>query len=532
MLKNTFMKFNLQRKIIYTVLSLSFFTLLTIIILITYEDYKQTFENKSDLSLQTSKSLSLMEQSRKTLNYESDYVQLNSLINNIKEQVDADYIYILNRKGRIISHTNDEFNKYKKEVIPEYQAIVFGGSYTITDEVFDEQAVLGISPIINDNDRVIGAVVVAYSVDGIYRELFDQVITVFKIALIPLFLSIFVSFLLAKNIRKDTYGMEPAEIGLLYQDRNTILSSMSEGLIAIDNEGKITLINNVAQQILGVDGKYTGKHIKTLFDIVNDDLIYIKNDVIRYETVINNRAVIVREVPLKNKHGFVITIVDKSELKEVKNALTEIKSYSEDLRAQTHEFSNKLHVILGLIQLGEYKKVEKMIMEEAAINEYSNRIIFEQIKDSNVQAILLGKIGKATENKVEFIIDENSSLDLMPSFIKTNQLTIIIGNLIDNAIDAVKVSENKTITFFGLDYGNDIIFEVSDQGEKINEEHIEQIFKLGFTTKDFSDRGFGLINVQKALKELGGTIEVKTNEEETTFIAYIPKKLNGGKPND
>lgn len=532
-MKNIFHRFTLQRKIVYTVLSLSILTVLTIVILITYEDYKQTFDNKSDLSLQTSKALSFMEQSRKSIQYKSGNTYLHSLITNIKEQVAASFIYIIDKEGHVISHTNNRFREHTKDVISEYQAIVFGGSYTLTDEAFGEQAVLGISPVFANDEHVIGAVVVGYLVDDIYMELFNQVITVFKIALIPLVFGVVVSFLLARNIRKDTYGMEPAEIALLYRDRNTILSSMSEGLIAINNERKITLMNHVAQQILGVGDDYVDKDMKGLFELVDEDLVFLKEEeIIRSETVINNIPVIVRAVPLKNKNGFVITIIDKSELKEVINALAEVKRYSDDLRAQTHEFSNKLHVILGLIQLGEYKKVEDMIMEEVALNEYSNRIIFEQINDPNVQAILLGKISKATENKVEFIIDENSTLDTLPPFIKTSQLTIIIGNLIDNAIDAVRASERKTITFFVLDYGEDIIFEVSDQGEGIDEESIERIFEQGYSTKTFGDRGYGLINVQKALKELGGTIEIRVDEEETTFTIYIPKRLTGGKRHD
>lgn len=533
MLKKFFRKFTLQRKIVYTVLSLSILTVFMIVILITYKNYKQIYDNKINLSLQTSKALSFMEQPRKSLKYESDNEHLHSLITNIKEQVDASFIYVVDDEGFVISHTNNQFREYSKGVNTEYQAIVFGGSYTLADEVFGDNSVLGISPVFLNDDQVIGAVVVGYLVEGIYIELFNQVVTVLKISLIPLTLGIVVSFLLAKNIRRDTYGMEPSEIALLYQDRNTILSSMSEGLIAIDNDGKVTLMNRVAREIFGTADRYIGENIKSLFEAVNEDIFFLQdNEMFRYETLINNTPVIVRVVSLKNKNGFVITIIDKSELKEVRDALKEVKRYSDDLRAQTHEFSNKLYVILGLIQLNEYEKVEEMIMEEVTLNEYSNRVIFEQISDPNVQAILLGKISKATENKVKLIIDENSNLDVLPSHIKTSQLTIIIGNLIDNAIEAVKASEHKTITFFGLDYGNDIIFEVSDQGTGIDEGSIERIFDQGYSTKEYGIRGFGLINVQKALKEVDGSIEISSTEEETTFTTYIPKRLYGGNDND
>lgn len=527
-MKRIFKKHKLQRKILFTVLSLSVFTVLMIVLLITYIDYKQTFENKEDLSLQTSKALSYMEETRRSLQYEFDIENLHSLITNIQTQVDAGFVYVMDGEGKIIGHTNSRLREYEKGVTSEFQAIVFGGSYNVIDEVFGERGVLGISPVFVKEEQVIGTVVVGYLVEDIYKELFNQAILVFKIAAIILAIGGIVSFLLAKNIRKDTYGMEPAEIALLYKDRNAILSSMGEGLIAIDNKGNISLMNVVAKRILNVNEHYIGTHIDSLIAEVSKEEIYLrKNQLGRYEINLNNIPVIIRSVPLENQSGHVITIVDTSELKEVTNALKEVKMYSDDLRAQTHEFSNKLHVILGFIQLSEYRKVEQMIKEEVSLNEYSNQIIFNQIEDLNVQAILLGKISKATEKKVEFIIDETSNLGSVSSFIKTNHLTTIIGNLIDNAIEAVQFSKNKKITFFAMDYGTDIVFEVSDEGGKINESFIDQLFEKGFSTKESVSRGFGLMNVASVLEEIAGSIEVHSDDIETIFAVYIPKKMGG-----
>src|SRR5699024_8060216 len=231
----------------------------------------------------------------------------------------------------------------------------------------------------------------------------------------------------------------------------------------------------------------------------------------------------ISSVPLGHNSGSIITIVDTREITGLKEALDAVKRYADDLRSKTHKFSNKIYVILGLTQLGEYEKVLDMITEEIEINEYSNRIIFEQIEDPHVQAILLGKISKASEKKVKFHIDENSHLSTLPAFIKRSHLTTIIGNLVDNAIEAVLESDNKTITFFALDYGNDIIFEVSDEGKGIDKQSFNRLFEKGFSTKKSNSRGYGLVNVKRKLEELSGSIEVHSDDNGTTFIVYIPK---------
>ena len=523
--KFRFQKLTLQRKILYTVILLSMITVLTIVVFITYKDYQYIVKNKSDLSLQTSKSLSYMD---KTQNLMEDYTfhnyrELNVLLDHIKNQVDAGFIYVIDKSGHVLSHTDKKYSGGEKDITVEYQAIVYGGSYTSKDVFYDEQAIFSVSPIMMNEQQVLGAVVVGYLIEDIHKELLRQIMSLLKVATVILLLGIIVSVLLARNIRRDTFGMEPSEIAVLYKDRHTILSSMGEGLIALDDEGKVTLINDVAKRMLNITSDCLDESVDSILPNGDRNMNLLEKKERTYEINLNNIPVILRSVPLENNSGSIITIVDKTEITELKDALDAVKRYADDLRAQTHEFSNKLYVILGLTQLGEYEKVLDMITEEIEINEYSNRIIFEQIEDRHVQAILLGKISKASEKKVKFHIDENSHLSTLPAFIKRSHLTTIIGNLLDNAIEAVLESDNKTITFFALDYGNDIIFEVSDGGKGIDKQSFNRLFEKGFSTKKSNSRGYGLVNVKRKLEELSGSIEVHSDDNGTTFTVYIPK---------
>jgi CitB family two-component system sensor histidine kinase CitS len=247
------------------------------------------------------------------------------------------------------------------------------------------------------------------------------------------------------------------------------------------------------------------------------------------EIVWKKQNLIVNSTPILNDRGEVAGVVasfrDRSEIERMINTLSEVRKYSEDLRAQSHEYTNKLHVISGLLQLGAYDEVVMFIQEETKNLQSQQKRVFENIKDAKVQAILLGKLGKASEKKIVFDIDPNSSLQPLPNQISLSQLIIIIGNLLDNAFEAVSQSEAPAVLFFATDIGEDIIFEITDIGIGMDEKMINQLFKRGFTTKNGEgQRGFGLANVSQAVHELGGFIEVHSKVGKgATFTIYLPK---------
>ena len=188
-------------------------------------------------------------------------------------------------------------------------------------------------------------------------------------------------------------------------------------------------------------------------------------------------------------------------------------------------------MISGLLQLKQYDQVIDLIQEETNQLNFHNEIIFNQINDPRVQAILLGKLGKASEKKVKFTIDENSSLSKLPNFIQTADIVTIIGNLIDNAIEGVE-QEKGVVTFFATDIGNDIIIEVSDNGKGFSdEEEIPKVFYKGVSSKNGKYRGYGLFNVKSVVDYLNGDIEIQQNKGNgTIFSVYIPKEqsINNG----
>lgn len=526
----------LQTKIIILISLLIFFVITIFTVLFIYYEIVDERKKIESLALQTSKSISLLPvvKNPETNNDES-IGEIQAMIHQIKGKVKPDYILIEYKNGTTyLSPDHDLHHDLYDE--DNYKAIVFGSEYTIEAETPNGKIIWAKSPIKTDEyQQIIGVVSVGFFKKTIHNFIIPTLKEVFLIGVSVLTIGSYAGYLLSKSIRKQILGLEPDEIASLYTIRETILKSLNEGIISIDQKGMITLINKSAKEMLGISKECINKPIQEI--LPDFKMVKILNSNINTkdeEINLNNKIFIVSYTPIMEngkKVGVVASFRDKTDIQKMAETITEIKNYSEELRAQTHEFTNKLYVISGLLQLKQYDQVIDLIQEETNQLNFHNEIIFNQINDPRVQAILLGKLGKASEKKVKFTIDENSSLSKLPNFIQTADIVTIIGNLIDNAIEAVE-QEKGVVTFFATDIGNDIIIEVSDNGKGFSdEEEIPKVFYKGVSSKNGKYRGYGLFNVKSVVDYLNGDIEIQQNKGNgTIFSVYIPKEqsINNG----
>jgi len=495
---------------------------------------EQIERQKGRFILELSKTIALMP-SIKNAFYTSDPAKIiQPIVEKIRKQVGAEFIVVGNKEGIRYSHPIPD--RIGRHMVggDNYRALVLGESYISRAVGSLGPSLRGKSPILDDNGQIIGIVSVGIMQQDIKQQIFNNAKKVASIALIAFIIAIIGSSLLARNIRKDTMGLEPYQIAALYKEKNAVIESVREGILVIDKNGLITVMNQTARRLLNFHGDFTGLKIeKVIPNTQMYDILRTGKSQRDVELVLPHNTLIVNRKPIIDKGqvvGAVASFRDKTEIEQMLNTLSEVRKYSEDLRAQTHEFTNKLYVLSGLLQIGEYDEAIKMIQQETETYEFQNRILFDQIYDRKVQAILLGKLAMASEKKLEFRIDNNSSLNVLPEQIKISHLITILGNLIDNAFEAVVDSQHPVVTFFATDLGNDIIFEISDNGCGIKEENLPKIFTRGFSTKPKGDqsRGYGLSNVLKSVELLNGTIEVQKNKMGgTVFTVYLPKCTGG-----
>ncbi len=525
---------SLQTKLLVLIVTLLLLVIIILTGIFSYFESEQTEEQMGQMALLTAKTVSFIPKIQEAFSEEDPPKTIQPIVEQIRKEVGAEFIVVGNKES--IRYSHPDVSKIRKKMVGDdnNKALLEGKYYTSKAKGSLGPSLRGKAPIFDNNGNIIGIVSVGFMIEDIKQNISHKWKRIGIFALLALCIGACGAVLLSRNIRKDTLGLEPWEIASLYRERNAILSSVKEGIIAVDDKGIITMLNQSAKNLLGLTEEAIHQPINKIFK--NTKMYRVLNSGIveqDQEMILLDKAVIVNRTPIFEKNrvvGVVASFRDKLEMREMINTLSEVSKYSEDLRAQTHEFSNKLYVISGLLQLGEYKEAIELIQKESTIHRNQNQLLFEQIRDKKVQAILLGKISKASEQKITFAIDENSSLEELPKHIGISNLVVILGNIIDNAFEAVTNCEKKEVSLFATDMGNDVVFEVVDSGVGIDPLHIHNLFKRGFSTKPGKDRGYGLASAWEAAQELNGYIEVQNLKMGgSVFSIFLPKNKEVGK---
>jgi two-component system CitB family sensor kinase len=246
------------------------------------------------------------------------------------------------------------------------------------------------------------------------------------------------------------------------------------------------------------------------------------------EQRINDTIIMTNRIPIMNRGkvvGAIASFRDKTEVTRLAEELTGVTKMAWSLRAQNHEFMNKLHTIAGLIQLEEYDEALQFISDVAKIRNNISSILTEKIKDPSLSAILLSKYNKAEESRVKFKIDAASTLTKLPEYMTPEEIVSIVGNLIENSLDAVNNDGNGEIYIKIVQQKDWLNINVKDNGPGIKEEYREKVYEQGFTTKD-GQRGHGMYIVKKIIEESNGTIDLKVDKGVFWDITIPMKRRN------
>ncbi|MGC5326753.1 ATP-binding protein [Brevibacillus sp. SYSU BS000544] len=458
----------------------------------------------------------------------------------VRLRTGAEFVVVGNREG--IRYSHPIFERIGKEMVGGDNHPVLAGQSIISEaEGSMGRSLRGKAPILDDDGNVIGIVSVGFLIRNIENEAIYSLHRLILFGTAMLVLGISGAILIAYNVKRSIFGLEPTEISRLYQEKFAILESIREGIIAVNTKGTITLANQTAVKLLGlaegtdITGKSIADFIPTsrMLEVTQSGKAEFDQ-----ELVLGDNVVVVNRLPIYDHKSRIIGAVSsfrsKSELYRLTEEVTQVRKYAEALRAQTHEFSNKLYMISGLIQLESYQEALDVITQESNVQQNLIQFIMKEIPDPMIGGLLIGKFNRAQELKVNLIIDRESSLRDVPKGLDRNAMVTIIGNLLDNAMDAVLETDHleKVVTIFFTDLGDDLIIEVGDNGKGIREEAADKIFELGYSTKNGLDRGFGLALLKKAVSQLQGYVTFSRNTlgTGTLFTVVIPK--HAGKEGD
>ncbi|MEH7085495.1 sensor histidine kinase [Neobacillus drentensis] len=487
---------------------------------------------KGTKALSVAQSISNMPEIQKAFSSKNPAAIIQPIAEKIRKQVGAEFIVIGNRQEIRYSHPDP--NRLGQKMVGGDNERVFKGESVISESIGTlGPSLRGKAPIFSDG-KVIGVVSVGYLQTDIEKEVAKIRRKIFITTMIILLGGLLAALLISLNIKRAIFGLEPKEIAWMYQEKHAILESIHEGIIAIDTNGRITVVNETAHKILNVPSNVLlrGKKIE---DVIENTYLYevVRTGLAEYdrEFTIFGEIFLVNRIPIFNKKDEVIGAVasfrNKSELSNLIQELSHVKAYAEGLRAQTHEYSNRLYTLLGLIQLGSYKEAIDFISREVDVAQGFISFLMKEIPDPIIAGFILGKVSLASELKIYLTIERDSSFRDLPEEISRDTLVTIIGNLVNNAFDAVRENGKveKRVSLFLTDLGKDLIIEIEDNGKGINNSISEQIFQNGFSTKNRqSNSGIGLSLVKEAIAGLGGYITFSSNEGEgTIFTVVIPK---------
>lgn len=383
---------------------------------------------------------------------------------------------------------------------------------------------------VDEGNRQVGVVIV-----GILTPAFSALskmiyVQISSALIVCLLVGLLGALYLADRIKKAMFSMEPEEIARLLEERTAIFQAMGEGIIAIDRHNKITVANEEARRILGAGKEITGLPIcEVLPETYLPRVLQSGKAEINQERVINDTVIITSRVPIKYKGeivGAVATFRDKSDVHRLAEELTGVKLYVEALRVQNHEYMNKLHTIAGLIQLDKSEQALDYIFAETEAKQELTRTLTRNICNYSIAGLILGKYSRAKELKINLNIDKNCILRAFPKRLDSAALAVILGNLLENAMDAVKDMDDsrKKIYFAIFDTGDLLTIKVEDCGCGISSSLREQIFEQGFSTKGVQGHGIGLYLVKRHVDNAGGCIYVEEREQGgTCFKVIIPK---------
>lgn len=443
----------------------------------------------------------------------------------------VEYIVILNMQGVRKAHP-DPTKLGERFVGGDEADALAGREYISVARGTLGDALRAFVPVVTPNGQQVGVVVVGVLMDDI-QVLVREVVKVLLIAtFIGIVIGIIGAFILSENIKKTLFGLEPEAIAKRLEERNAMLQSVHEGIIAVDKQGIITLVNDEALRMLKLAGLYDNPIHKPVQAYVPNtrlmEVIESGKVELNQEQDFHGVSVLTNRLPMMIDGkivGAISTFRDKTEVKVLAEQLTGVRDYVDALRAQAHEFMNQLHVILGLVKLGSYNQLATYINRIVSEHEAELSFVAKRIREPVIAGFILSKLSLAREKNIIMHLAEESYVPQPKQEQIVHEMVTIIGNLVENAFDAVKNSDHKEVELHMYCDEETLYIHVSDTGEGILPELSDHLFEKGISSKG-NHRGFGLHLVQRSLEELQGEIEFETRPGEgTVFTVRIPYEV-------
>ncbi|MBT2487696.1 sensor histidine kinase [Streptomyces sp. ISL-96] len=426
----------------------------------------------------------------------------------LRKETGVSFVVVMAPDGTRWTHPEPaEIGKtFRGHTEPALQGRTFHETYT---------GVLGrsvrvVAPV-RDGEKIVGLVSAGITIDTISAQIRQQLAALLVVAAGALALGGLGTYVINARLRRHTHGMNAGELRRMHDYHEAALHAVREGLLMLDGHQRIALINDGGRELLGVGPDAVGRPVAEM-DLPGPLTAALLASGPRVDEVhlTADRVIVVNSRPVTGgeQRGTVVTLRDHTELQALSGELDSERGFTQALRSQAHEAANRLHTVVSLIELGRADEAVEFATAELELAQALTDKVVGAVGEPVLAALLLGKAAQANERGVALVLDEDSRIDdgLLPRALPARDLVTILGNLIDNAVDAAQGSDGARVTVTArTDQGSELLLRVADTGPGVAPASAEAVFARGWSTKS-AGRGLGLALVRQAVHRADGTI--------------------------
>ncbi|MEU6511434.1 sensor histidine kinase [Streptomyces sp. NPDC046942] len=443
----------------------------------------------------------------------------------------VDFVTIMNTDG--IRWTHPDPHQIGKRFLGRIDPAVHGHTFTETYTGTLGPSVRAVTPV-EDGGRVIGLVSAGIKVEAISERVRGQVTALLGVAGGTLLLGAVGTYVVNARLRRHTHGMNATELSRMHDYHQAALHAVREGLLMLDGQYRVALINDGGRELLGVgtEDEVIGRSVADL-GLPGPLTGALLSSEPRVDEVhlTASRVLVVNTSPVSGgeRRGTVVTLRDVTELQALTGELDSERGFTQALRSQAHEAANRLHTVVSLIELDRAEEAVEFATAELELAQALTDQVVAAVSEPVLAALLLGKTAQANERGVELVVSPDSRLDdgVLPEDLSSRDLVTILGNLIDNAVDAAQGSIGARVTVTAYAPAGEVVLRVVDTGPGVDPTHADLVFQRGFSTKPAGPggRGLGLALVRQAVARHEGSLTVTGGEEGgAVFEVRLPSR--------
>lgn len=415
------------------------------------------------------------------------------------------FVTIMDPAGRRWTHPDPRRigERFMGNTAPALRGETFSETYTGTLG----PSIRVVTPL-TDDGRVVGMVSAGITVRAISARLASQLTALGWVAAAALALGGAGTYIVNARLRRHTHGMNAAELSRMYDYHQAALHGVREGLLMLDGQRRITLINDAGRELLGLRDAMTGTGVADLglpapltgallADRPRVDEVHLTAD----------RVLVVNSSPVAGggRRGTVVTLRDHTELQVLAGELDHERGFTQALRSQAHEAANRLHTVVSLIELDRAQEAVEFATAELELAQALTDEVVTAVGEPVLVALLLGKAAQANERGVELVVTPDSTaVDGAAGTLPARDLVTVVGNLVDNAMDALTGVPGGRIAVTVRSGADGLLLRVADSGPGLPEG--VDVFRRGWSGKG-EGRGLGLALVRQVAQRHGGTAE-------------------------